>query len=93
MSEAGEGGNEHARRRLRGFGVHLVAYFAAMVVLVGASVFFSPENPWVLAPVVAWGAVLAVHAAYAMGFFDVFRGKAGHREFDRRTQFERDGKV
>ncbi len=45
MSEAGEGGDEHARRRLRGFGAHLVAYFAAMAVLIGASVFFSPETP------------------------------------------------
>ena len=75
MSEAGEGGETHARRRLRGFGVHLFAYFAAMVVLIGASVFFSPENPWVLVPVVAWGAVLAVHAAYAMGLLDVFKGE------------------
>ncbi len=75
MSEAGEGGDEHARRRLRGFGVHLVAYFAAMAVLIGASVFFSPENPWLLVPVVAWGAVLAVHAAYAMGLLDVFKGE------------------
>jgi hypothetical protein len=46
-----------------------------MVVLIGASVFFSPDIPWVLAPVVGWGAVLAVHAAQAMGLFDVLRGK------------------
>ncbi len=45
MSEAGEDGDERARRRLRGFGAHLVAYFSALVVLIGASVFFSPENP------------------------------------------------
>ncbi len=75
MSEAGEGGDEHARRRLRGFGVHLLAYFAAMAVLIAASVFFSPENPWHLVPVVAWGAVLAVHAAYPMGLLDVFKGE------------------
>ena len=75
MSEAGGGGDEHARRRLRGFGIHLAAYFAVVAILIGAGVFFSPESPWVLAPVVAWGAVLAVHAAYAMGLFDVFRGK------------------
>ena len=77
MSEAGEGGDEHARRRLRGFGIHLVATFAAMAVLIGASVFFSPQNPWLLAPVVAWGAVLAVHAAYAMGLLDMLTGKVG----------------
>ncbi len=75
MSGAGGDGETHARRRLRGFGVHLVSYFAVMAVLIGASIFFSPENPWLLVPVVAWGAVLAVHAAYAMGLFDVFKGE------------------
>ncbi len=44
MSEAGEGGT-HARRRLRRFGAHLVAYCAVMAVLIGASVFLAPENP------------------------------------------------
>ncbi len=75
MNEAGGDGGTHARRRLRGFGAHLVAYFAVMAVLIGASVFFSPENPWLLVPLVGWGAVLAVHAAYAMGLFDVFKGE------------------
>ena len=46
-----------------------------MVMLIAASVFFSPENPWHLAPLVAWGAVPAVHAAYAMGLLDVFKGE------------------
>ncbi len=81
MNEAD--GDKHTRHRLRGFGAHLLAYFAVMAVLIGASVFFSPENPWffspenpwALAPMVGWGAVLAVHAAYAMGLLDVFRGE------------------
>ncbi len=64
-----------ARRRLRGFGIHLVTYFAVMVILIAVSIFFSPENPWLLVPLVAWGAVLAVHAAYAMGLLDVFKGE------------------
>ena len=72
MSEASDDREE--RRRLRGFGAHLVAYCAVMAVLIAASVFFSPENPWLLAALVGWGAVLAVHAAYAMGLLDVFRG-------------------
>ncbi len=75
MNDAGGDGGTHARRRRRGFGAHLAAYFAAMVMLIAASVFFSTESPWVLAPVVAWGAVLAVHAAYAMGLLDVFKGE------------------
>ncbi len=74
MNEAG-GGGTRARRRLRGFGAHLAAYCAVMAVLIGADVFLAPENSWLLAPVVGWGAVLAVHAAYAMGLLDVFRGK------------------
>ncbi len=83
MNEAG-GGGTRARRRLRGFGAHLAAYFAVMAVLVGLNVFFSPENLWVLAPVVGWGAVLAVHAAYAMGLLDVFGGKLGGATVNRR---------
>ncbi len=75
MSEAGEGGETHARRRLRGFGIHLGTVFAVMAVLIAVSIFFSPETPWLLVPVVAWGAVLAVHAAYAMGLLDVFKGE------------------
>ncbi len=47
MNEAGEGGGTHARRRRRGFGIHLGTVFA----------------------------VLAVHAAYAMGLLDVFKGE------------------
>ncbi len=75
MNEAGGDGGTHARRRLRGFGAHLAAYFTVMVIVIAVSVFFSPENPWLLVPLVGWGAVLAVHAAYAMGLFDVFKGE------------------
>ncbi len=75
MNETGGDGDKRARRLRRGVGAHLAAYFAVMVILIAVSVFFSPENPWILAPLVAWGAVLAVHAAYAMGLFDVFKGE------------------
>ncbi len=36
MNEAD--GDKHARHRLRGFGAHLLAYFAVMAVLIGATV-------------------------------------------------------
>ncbi len=75
MNETGGGGGTHARRRLRGFGIHLAAYFAGMVVLIGVNVFFSAEDPWILASLVGWGAVLAVHAAYTMELLDVLTGK------------------
>ena len=32
-------------------------------------------NEAALVPMVGWGAVLAVHAAYAMGLLDVFKGE------------------
>ncbi len=41
-------------------------------------------NEAALVPMVGWGAVLAVHAAYAMGLLDVFRGKVGGATVDRR---------
>lgn len=64
------GRNEAAgRRRLRGFLNHLIAYFAVMVILVPLNFLLYPEQPWFALPMVAWGAPLALHAAYAMGLF------------------------
>ncbi len=60
---------DRARRRLRGFGLHLVGYFFVMAVLVTVSLIATPENPWFVWPGVGWGGILAVHAAYAMGLF------------------------
>ena len=62
-----------ARHRLRGFRTHILVYFAIMVVLVPVNYLTTPETPWFLLPMVGWGAVLALHAAWAMGLFDVFR--------------------
>ena len=58
-----------AARRLRGFKLHLLAYAAAMVVLVVIHVIVQPERPWFVLLLVGWGAPLAVHCAYAMGLF------------------------
>jgi hypothetical protein len=60
-------------RRLRGFALHLAGYFLVMIVLVAVNFGFDRDNPWFVLPMVGWGAVLAVHAAYAMGLFKVFR--------------------
>lgn len=62
-----------ALRRLRGFAVHLAGYFVLMVVLVALNFWLAPGRAWFVLPMVGWGAVLAVHAAYAMGLFRVFR--------------------
>lgn len=58
-----------ARRRLVRFGLHLAAYFIVMLVLAPLNFWKSPENPWVLLPMVGWGGVLALHVAYVMGLF------------------------
>ena len=57
------------RRRLRGFGLHLVGYFLVMAVLVTINLIAMPDNPWFVWPGVGWGGVLAIHAAYVMGLF------------------------
>lgn len=61
--------NNSSRARLRGFRIHILAYFAVMAVLVVANLATGPANPWFVWPMVGWGGVLAVHAAYAMGLF------------------------
>ncbi len=55
------------RRRLRGFLNHLIGYFTIMAVLVPVNFLLTPERIWFVFPMVAWGAVLAVHVAYVMG--------------------------
>lgn len=61
------------RARLVGFRNHLIAYFVAMIVLVPVNLLTDPENPWFVWPMVGWGPILALHAAYAMGLFAAFR--------------------
>lgn len=56
-----------AKRRLRGFLNHLLAYFAVLVVIVPLNAWAAPQTPWFLLVMVGWGAPLALHAAYAMG--------------------------
>ena len=65
---------ERAARRLRGFGRHLIGYFAVLIVLIVVNYLLTPNDPWFTYPMVAWGAPLAIHAAYAMGLFSRSRG-------------------
>jgi len=65
-------GTERARRRLRGFVWHLAGYFAVMLVIVPANLIIDPHVPLFAMPMVGWGSILAIHAAWAMGLFDVF---------------------
>ena len=65
---------ERQRRRLRGFKLHLAAYFLVMMVLVPVNLLTTPENPWFVWPMVGWGGALAIHTAWAMGLFDILGG-------------------
>lgn len=64
---------ERACRRLRGFVWHLAGYFAAMLVIVPVNLILTPDMVWFVLPMVGWGSALAIHVAFAMGLFDVFR--------------------
>lgn len=63
------------RQRLRGFALHLLGYFAVIIVLGIINYMTSPEDPWVVLPMVGWGSVLALHVAWVMGLFDGLFGK------------------
>ncbi len=60
-----------ARRRLKGFAVHLLIYFAVIAGAAVVNVTITPDDLWFIFPMVAWGAPLALHAAWVMGLFDV----------------------
>ena len=58
-----------AQRRLKGFKLHLLAYFAACAVLVVVNLATDRAHVWFVWPMVGWGPVLAIHVAYVMGLF------------------------
>jgi hypothetical protein len=61
------------RRRLKTFGTHMIGYFVVMIIVVPLNLSSTPENPWFIFPMIGWGSVLALHAAYVMGLFKVIR--------------------
>ncbi|MGB0683015.1 MAG: 2TM domain-containing protein [Magnetovibrionaceae bacterium] len=73
MSQSGATGRD--RKRLKQFGHHLIGYFALMIVIVPLNLWLTPELAWFVWPMIGWSPVLTLHAAYAMGLFDVFRGQ------------------
>ncbi len=56
-------------RLMRGLRRHMMGYFAIMVLLIIVNFLLTPDNPWFVLPMIAWGAPLAVHAAIAMELF------------------------
>ena len=60
---------EMASKRLKGFGLHLLGYLVAMMVLVPLNLFVFSETIWFPFPMVGWGSVLAIHVAFVLGLF------------------------
>ena len=69
MTESDDERALDAQQRLKGFGLHLLGYFVAMLVIVPVNLFVYDSSIWFVLPLVGWGSVLAVHVAYAMGLF------------------------
>lgn len=68
------------RLRLRNFRFHLLAYGIMIPLLVIANILVTPTRLWFVFPMVAWGAPLALHCAWAMGLLDgLFGGRRGTR--------------
>ena len=64
-----EARTEESRRRLRGFQLHIYGYMIVVLCLGLVNFMTTPGNWWFVLFMVAWGAPLAIHAAYAMGLF------------------------
>ena len=58
------------RRRLRWFLLHLGTYFVVIAICAVLNFTKTPNDLWFIFPMVAWGAPLAIHAAWAMGLID-----------------------
>ena len=61
------------RNRLIGFAYHLGGYFVVSTVCVAINYLLTPDRTWALLPIVGWSPLLTLHAAFAMGLFDVFK--------------------
>jgi len=62
-----------SRKRLRGFTIHMSLFLIVMNVLVILNFIYTPQDWWFVLPLILWGTPLALHAAYVMGLFRVFR--------------------
>jgi len=49
--------------QLRRFLIHLGIYFVVTIALLGANLSLAPDHPVVIWPLLAWGVLVALHAA------------------------------
>lgn len=75
MTDDSRDRERRAAARLRGFKLHLLAYFLVVAVLAAINLLATPETIWFVWPMVGWGTVLAIHTAWAMGLFDILGRK------------------
>ena len=69
MSKIDDKSAENARRRLKVFALHIFGYFIVMIILLPLNIFVYNSLIWFIFPMVAWGSVLAIHAAFVLGLF------------------------
>lgn len=70
LDPADGGADTRARHRLKGFALHLTIYFTTIVGCAALNYLKTPDQLWFVFPMIAWGAPLALHAAWVMGLFD-----------------------
>ena len=75
MADESRDRERRAEARLRGFKLHLLTYFAVVALLAVVNLLATPDTVWFVWPMVGWGAVLAIHAAWVMGLFDILGRK------------------
>jgi uncharacterized membrane protein YdbT with pleckstrin-like domain len=56
-------------RRMRGLRRHFLVMLVVMAILIPVNFILGPAKPWWIAILLAWGAPLAVHVAWAMELF------------------------
>ena len=52
---------------------HFAGYFSLIVILLPILIWFEIALFWALLILLNWGGVLALHVAWVMGLFDVFK--------------------
>tara|TARA_R110000772_G_scaffold231592_6_gene342745 strand:- start:61319 stop:61558 length:240 start_codon:yes stop_codon:yes gene_type:complete len=70
LDPAEDSDDARTRNRLKGFALHLMIYFIAIAGCAALNYLKTPAQLWFIYPMVAWGAPLALHAAWVMGLFD-----------------------
>jgi hypothetical protein len=61
------------RNRLVGFAYHLGGYFVVSAACAAINFLLTPDRTWALIVIIGWSPFVTLHAAFAIGLFDVFK--------------------